>query len=303
MKQAYADAYRELYERHWWWRAREAVLVSEIARNAPPNGWGRILDIGCGDALFFSELSRFGEVWGVEGDASLVRADGPYRDRVHVGSFDESFEAGEPFRLVLMLDVLEHIHDPVAALQRVRTLLEPTGALLVTVPAFPVAWTRHDDINEHVVRYTRTSLAHVLGAAGLTLRSSRYLFHWLFPVKLAVRTAEALMPTQPAPASIPPAWLNRALCLASRAEERLLGWARLPFGTSLLAWCGRGADASLSVATGAAAETGATGVGGDARSPHQSGLAASLARSQDVALVRLGTNPPRVTRGTTVAPV
>jgi SAM-dependent methyltransferase len=233
----YAAAYRALYQRHWWWQAREAVLVGEIGGNAPAGGWGRILDVGCGDALFFDELERFGDVWGVESDASLVSEAGPYRSRVHIGGFDASFAAREPFGLVLMLDVLEHMHDPVAALRRVRELLEPSGALLVTVPAFPMAWTRHDDINEHVVRYTRRSLVEVLRAAELDLRSSRYLFHWLFPVKLAVRAVEAMRPGQPAPASIPPRWLNRALWAVSRAEERLLGWTRLPFGTSLLAWC------------------------------------------------------------------
>ncbi|MGH6690858.1 MAG: class I SAM-dependent methyltransferase [Gemmatimonadales bacterium] len=237
MKEAYASIYRELYRRHWWWRAREAVLVREIARNAPPQGWGRILDVGCGDALFFDELSRFGEVWGVEGDPSLVRDDGPYRHRIHVGKFDASLPTGSPFRLVLMLDVLEHMHEPVDALQRVRALLEPSGALLVTVPAFPAAWTRHDDYNEHVVRYTRASFKEVVRRAGLTLLSSRYLFHWLFPAKLLVRAAESVISGAAVPAGIPPVWLNKALFSASRLEERLLRWARLPFGTSLLAWC------------------------------------------------------------------
>jgi hypothetical protein len=109
--------------------------------------------------------------------------------------------------------------------------------LLVTVPAFPAVWTRHDDINEHVVRYTRASLESVLRAAGLRIESSRFLFHWLFPVKLAVRAIEGVTSGPPAPAGIPPGWLNSALRRLCVVEERALGWARLPFGTSLLAWC------------------------------------------------------------------
>jgi trans-aconitate methyltransferase len=237
VKQAYADAYRDLYHRHWWWRAREAVLLREIVQRTPAAGWGRILDVGCGDALFFDQLMRIGDVWGVESDASLVRENGPYRTRVHVGRFDSSFVPPQPFRLILMLDVLEHVQDPVAMLTRVRELLEPGGSLLLTVPAFQSAWTRHDDINEHVVRYTRGRLEPMVRAAGLTLASSRYLFHWLFPVKLAVRGWEALRSGEPAPASIPPAWLNATLRAACVMEARLLGWARLPLGTSLLAWC------------------------------------------------------------------
>ena len=237
MKQAYAGVYRDLHERHWWWRSREAVLLRELAARAPGGGWRRILDVGCGDALFFDQLKRFGDVWGVEPDASLIRDDNPYRARIHVGSFDESSRAEAPFGRVLMLDVLEHMRDPVRALRRVREVLEPDGALLVTVPAFPVLWTRHDDWNDHVVRHTRRSLGRAAGEAGLTVVASRYLYHWLFPAKLAVRAVEAMRRGRAGPASIPPTWINRTLIRVSEAEERLLGWARLPFGSSLLAWC------------------------------------------------------------------
>ena len=237
MKQAYADVYRELHQRHWWWRSREAVLLREIALRAPAGGFGRILDIGCGDALFFEQLARFGDVRGVEADASLVREDGPFRDRIHVGPFDATFLADHPFGLILMLDVLEHMPEPEQALRRVAELLNPGGALLLTVPAFQVAWTRHDDWNEHQMRYTRRSFETLARRAGLTPVSSRYLFHWLFPVKLVVRAIEALRAAPAGPARVPPEWLNRTLLRISRSEERLLRWARLPFGTSLLAWC------------------------------------------------------------------
>jgi len=246
MKQAYAVAYRELHERHWWWRSRETILLRELADHAPPGGYDRILDIGCGDALFFNELRRFGDVWGVEPDASVVRENGPYRDRIHVGWFDRTFTAEQPFGLVLMLDVLEHMHHPIEALGRVADLLTPSGALLLTVPAFPVVWTSHDDWNEHVVRYTRGSLTRVVREAGLTLRSSRYLFHWLFPAKLVVRAIEAVRPGSRKPAALPPEWLNTGLLRMSTLEERLFRRVRLPFGTSLLAWCVRGAQSSYS---------------------------------------------------------
>jgi SAM-dependent methyltransferase len=250
MKQAYAGAYRELHERHWWWRAREAVLLRELADHAPPGGYSRILDIGCGDALLFDELRRFGEVWGVEPDASLLREDGPYRNRIHVGKFDRSFAAEDPFGLVLMLDVLEHMPDPLEALGRVADQLTPSGALLLTVPAFPVLWTSHDDWNEHVVRYTRSSLARLVEEAGLTMRSSRYLFHWLFPAKLVVRAIEAVRPDSRKAAALPPEWLNQALLRLSTFEERLFRGVPLPFGTSLLAWCVPGAQGSHSRAAG-----------------------------------------------------
>src|SRR4051794_13023473 len=43
----YAEQYRELYEKHWWWRAR-AELIIETLQRLRPSGWKYILDVGCG---------------------------------------------------------------------------------------------------------------------------------------------------------------------------------------------------------------------------------------------------------------
>jgi SAM-dependent methyltransferase len=237
MKAEYASAYSDLYRRHWWWRAREALLLRELARHAPPGGWETILDVGCGNGLFFDRLRAFGEPWGVEVDASLVSADSPHRNRIHIGAFDDSFTAPAPIGLVLMLDVLEHLQRPVEALRRAAALLAPGGSVLITVPAFQALWTAHDELNQHVVRYTRASLQRVVREAGLVPASLRYLFHWLFPAKLGVRAVEAVARTKPSPATVPSPLLNRILYAWCRVEERGLAWARLPFGTSILAWC------------------------------------------------------------------
>jgi SAM-dependent methyltransferase len=233
----YAEAYRDLYQRHWWWRAREAMLVREIERHRPTGGWGNLLDVGCGDGLFFDQLARFGQVWGVESDETLVPPDSPHRARIHLGPFEASFNPGRRFGLVVMLDVLEHLRDPVAALAQARQLLEPHGRVLITVPAFPVLWTHHDDLNHHFVRYRKRSLAGVSEQAGLEVLSSRYCFHWLFPVKLAVRGLERLTGKDVASVAVPPTGLNRLLLGLTRLEETALRGLDLPLGSSLLAWC------------------------------------------------------------------
>ncbi len=88
-----------------------------------------------------------------------------------------------------------------------------------------------------MVRYTRESFEAAARDAGLVPLASRYLFHWLFPAKLAIRMLEAVTGASPRPASVPPEWLNRTLIGVCRMEEQLLRRARLPFGSSLLAWC------------------------------------------------------------------
>ena len=235
MDPQYAQRYRDLYLRHWWWRGRERVVLRELRRLAPPHGWSRILDVGCGDGLLFRELRRFaGEVEGIEPDATLVTDGGVAGGRVHVRPFDTSFRPGHRYGLILFLDVLEHITDAEAAVDHAVELLEPGGTMLVTGPAFLHLWTTHDDLNRHVTRYDSGRLRDLLGR-GMTVERCRYFYRWMYPAKLLVRAVEAVRRPEPRTPRVPPAYINRALRAISVAEEVLLRDVPMPFGSSLLA--------------------------------------------------------------------
>ena len=235
MDPAYGDRYRHLYDNHWWWRAREKVVLAELARSRPDGGWKRALDVGCGDGLLFGALGAYAAaVEGVEPDAHLVtnslRPDGT----IHVRRFDEAFRPGRRYDLVLFLDVLEHLDDPGAAVAHAATLMEPGGTLLVTVPAFLSLWTTHDDLNRHVTRYDRRELVALL-SPHFTVDRARYFFRWVHPAKVVQRLIEGVTRPEPAPPQIPPPPLNATMYAMSRIEEALLAWSNIPVGSSLLA--------------------------------------------------------------------
>jgi 2-polyprenyl-3-methyl-5-hydroxy-6-metoxy-1,4-benzoquinol methylase len=231
---AYGEKYRDLYQNHWWWRARTELIVNELHRLQPAGGWKTVLDIGCGDALFFDRLSQFGEVEGIEPCAALIDPGNPHRARIHVGPFGESFQPAKKYSLILMLDVLEHLDDPVNALRRVSELLEAKGTFVATVPAFMMLWTNHDVLNHHMTRYTRHTLHEIVDQTDLRIREDRYFCHWTCPVKLAVRTLERIFHSKPQPAKIPARWANEVLYQVSRVEQRVLTPLSMPFGSSLL---------------------------------------------------------------------
>ena len=242
MDSDYGARYRDLFQRHWWWRARERVILDTLRTHEPATGWRNVLDVGCGDGLFFDALARLPGVQlveGVEPGAALVSPDGAHRARIHVAPFDASFDLGRRYSLIVMLDVLEHLPDPAAALRHGLSLLEPTGVFLATVPAFNALWTRHDDLNHHYTRYDKRSFGRLAAEAGLRVDRARYFFHWTALAKVATRVKEALVAGAPASPSVPPAPVNRALYTVSRLEERLLGGMALPFGSSLLVVGGR----------------------------------------------------------------
>lgn len=239
MDRRYADKYRDLFERHWWWRAREDEILWYLRRLRLAGDPPHILDVGCGDGLFFPQLERFGHVEGIENDGAVVAPTADRRSRIHVRPFDQSFEPGRRFALITMLDVLEHFEDRVASLRRAVELLEPDGTLLITLPAFPSLWTAHDEFNHHYVRYTKQSFAEDARRAGARIDEMRYFFLWPALVKLLVRAKERLFGGAPEPAEVPPAPLNAVLYAACLLEHRIGRLVPFPFGSSLIIRAGR----------------------------------------------------------------
>lgn len=238
MELEYGKEYRNLYERHWWWRSREEA-VADLLRSSLRGDRRNILDIGCGDALFFDRLAEFGEVEGLETDSRLIDPANPHLSKIYVQPFDPNFQPGKRYGCILMLDVLEHLDNPEQALGRVYELLESGGIFLLTVPAFQFLWTNHDVINHHRIRYRKKTLLPLLREAGFSISLARYWYHWTVAGKLATRAVEILTSTQPSLPRVPSAWLNRFFFKISRFEQRALSPLRLPFGTTLVAVCAK----------------------------------------------------------------
>ena len=233
MDSQYAEAYADLHRRHWWFRSREEYLFSLLNRISIPQQ-ANILEIGCGGGWLFDRLTKLGNVEGVEIDGSLIPADGPYADEIYHGPFDREFQPGKQYSLILMLDVLEHIEDPLPALSYALELLAPGGTLLITVPAFLQLWTTHDVLNHHYTRYTQQSFRSLAANVGMRIRRCKYFFHWLFPLKLATRVKECIMTSQPCPPKLPRSPINWKFYNLSRLEQLVFDRACIPFGSSLL---------------------------------------------------------------------
>ena len=235
MEKEYALRYRRLFQQHWWWRSREKVILKCIQQYAGERRDLQILDIGCGDGLFFDALSEFGDVRGVEIDDRIVDPEGPHYDLIHVGAFDQSYQTNAPLSIVLMLDVLEHLQHPEECLSHALNLLADDGIAIVTVPAFNWLWTQHDEINQHYIRYNKRSFADLANESRMHIDRCEYFYQWMVPAKIAVRMKERMFPSEPRPADLPPAAINCCLQLLCQCERQLVGWMKLPFGTSLLA--------------------------------------------------------------------
>lgn len=235
MDTQYANQYRDLYARHWWWRSREREILRQLKLHmGQPDGSRSILDVGCGDGLFFDRLSQFGSVTGVEGDPETLSENGKWKDHIHVRMFDHTFDPGEEYDAILMLDILEHMPNPQAALHHARDLLKPDGILIATVPAFMSLWTSHDDLNHHVIRYRSENFCPLIARSGFEIRKSHYLFHWTCPVKLMIGLKERIFGAKPKPPQVPAGLINTACNWLSQFEQATISRLPMPFGSSLI---------------------------------------------------------------------
>jgi 2-polyprenyl-3-methyl-5-hydroxy-6-metoxy-1,4-benzoquinol methylase len=232
---AYALKYQDLYRRHWWWRARERLILRTIEEVRLKDSTESILDIGCGDGLLFDQLSQFGDVEGIEADSSLISAQGPWRRKIHISPFDENFRPEKRYSLILMLDVLEHFHDAGSCLKGAMELLDASGTVILTVPAFPLLWTSHDDVNKHFTRYTKKSLNALASEVQMRVLKCHYFFHWTFVPKLLLHFKERFFGAGTQLPRVPCQWVNETLLKFSIAEQILFRNACIPIGSSIIA--------------------------------------------------------------------
>lgn len=233
------SAMLDLDERHWWYRGRRRVIVGELSRLGLPER-ARILDAGCGSGRTMVDLARYGVVSGIELDADAAAA-AARRDgfEVRIGRVEQLPYDDARFDLITCLDVIEHVPDDREALRELRRVCRPGGWLIVTVPAYPLLWSRHDEQNHHHRRYTRGTLHAAALASGWELaRLTSFMSLLLIPaaaVRLAQRHLTTPVGERGTDLELGPAWLNGLLELPLAAEAGWLGRGHsLPFGLSLL---------------------------------------------------------------------
>jgi SAM-dependent methyltransferase len=228
-------------ERHWWFRGRRRVLSAVLdGLDLPPGA--QVLDAGCGSGRTLDELTRYGQVHGMElnpvgAAAARARGHADVREgRIEATPFEDA-----SFDLVTCLDVIEHTPDDVASLRDLRRVTRPGGWLVVTVPAHPRLWSYHDELNLHYRRYTRATLRAAAEAAGWRVeRQTGFNVAYLAPaalVRFARRGASGGAENGGnSELALTPAALDTALELPLRLEARLVArGANLPPGLSLLA--------------------------------------------------------------------
>ncbi|MFQ1700812.1 class I SAM-dependent methyltransferase [Loktanella agnita] len=225
----------ELEQSHWWFRARRVIIARVIERLVQPKPGASLLEAGCGSGGNLDTLQKFGHVDAFEFD-DQARAMAAERSGLEIphGALPDAlpFE-GKSYDVIGIFDVLEHVEADGDSLMALKGRLAKGGALVVTVPAFPALWSRHDETHHHFRRYTRASMKKVAEAAGMQVEHAFYFNSLLFPLAIATRAAKSVLRSDTPDDALPAPWLNAVLCRVFAAERYCVGRFSLPFGLSL----------------------------------------------------------------------
>jgi SAM-dependent methyltransferase len=185
------------------------MLLRHIARYRPS---GRLLDVGAGSGILIQEaLSAGYQAEGIEPSRSLFEQGLAYDLPLHHGVLPSAAVPG-PYDVVTLIDVIEHVNDPVNLLTQAAGLLSANSIFFIVTPdvsslaARLLGWHWWHYRIAHIGYFNRDSLGLALRRAGLEILDvSRPA--WYFPASYLAERALTF-----APAALrfkPPGFLER----------------------------------------------------------------------------------------------
>ena len=225
----------ELEDSYWWHVAKRQLVMCLLEKFCSPPG--RLVEGGIGSGRNLIEFQAAGyEVSGFDlmpESVDHVRRRGVEDVQVHDLKVPWPVDSGS-LRAVVLLDVLEHIENPIRVLEHAHQALDSSGAVIVTVPACPWLYSRWDAQLGHFRRYTVREFRRQARESGFRVQ---WLNHWnsfTFPAAVALRGLEKLIPRRAAPdfPEVSPL-TNRLLLKAAAAERYCMDRLSVPAGLSL----------------------------------------------------------------------
>lgn len=223
-------------KRHWWIRTRFQYI--DMALSHLHSQEVKVAEYGCGtgqNLWYLRQESSYGDrVKQLTGIDLNLPENFKLEWQKPSDTFSNQLNTDvKDSDLILAMDVLEHIDEDVEALKMWVSNLSDDGVILITVPAFSMLWSHHDDYLDHKRRYTRESLLEVARQAGLEPLKLTYAFSFLFLPVLVIRK---LLPRgNKASASdlkLPSFLINQAMIWLGKIEYLLGGFSL--FGTSVV---------------------------------------------------------------------
>ncbi|WP_421657489.1 class I SAM-dependent methyltransferase [Leptothermofonsia sp. ETS-13] len=187
--QEYFDQLIELEAGHFWFRARNKLIIWALQTYFP--GVDSFLEVGCGTGFVLSGIRAACPHIRLCGSEIFSRGLQFAQQRspeVNLFQMDaRQIPFSQEFDVVGAFDVLEHIEEDQLVLQQLFQAVKPGGGLIITVPQHRFLWSVVDELSFHKRRYRRIELVTKVEHAGFRLVRTTSFVSLLFPLMLLSR--------------------------------------------------------------------------------------------------------------------
>jgi SAM-dependent methyltransferase len=243
MEKAYYTEYYRLEREHWWFRARNEMIINHLRQIMPQNRALKILNIGAATGRSSEMLSTLGKVESLEYDTDCCEfARRELKMEVVQGSILELPYPTEMFDIVCAFDVIEHVADDKTSVAEMRRVCKTGGIMCVTVPAFMFLWSEHDVVNHHFRRYTGAQIIDLFENTNQKIYHTYFNTGLFFPIA-GFRLLSRLLPKRKSVGEettsdfgvLKNGFINKLLYRVFKSENYFLQkqW-HLPVGVSIL---------------------------------------------------------------------
>ena len=152
-------------------------IVNSNSQKVPLLVPGRMLELGCASGSYLHQMAEQGwQVQGIEYSEKAAQAAAQLGYQVHSGPLETAPKPDEPFDLIVGWMVLEHLHDPLGCLKKLREWAKPGAWLVLSIPnagslefrLFKDMWYALQ-LPTHFHHFTPATLEKVLSVSGWKL--------------------------------------------------------------------------------------------------------------------------------------
>jgi len=182
MKPDYYKAYYHLEREHWYFKARNNIIMNYVKSLLPTDKKLSILNVGVATGRTSELLEEYGSVTSVEYDETCYNflEEKLPNLKLERGTILDLHYEDNQYDVVCAFDVIEHVKDDSLAVSELNRVCKEGGLVFVTVPAYMFLWSNHDVINMHYRRYKKKQLSNLFnGFDGNLIHISYYNFFLL----------------------------------------------------------------------------------------------------------------------------
>jgi ubiquinone/menaquinone biosynthesis C-methylase UbiE len=226
---------------HWWYLGMEKIIHTVLNKWVKSGSNLRILDAGCGTGAGMSTyLADYGKVTGIDiSPLALGFCQKRNLTSLALASITEIPFQSEGFDLVASFDVLyeQAVTSDFTALNEFFRVLRPDGFILLRLPAYDWLRGQHDVTVHTARRYTTSQASDLLKKSGFRLLHISYANTLLFPLAVAKRLLENILPPAPnsSDLSVNVGAFNTIFKQILSSEAIFAASIGLPFGLSVIA--------------------------------------------------------------------